>query len=119
LLGTNLDFDTTDKILFIEDVGEQLYQIDRMIMALKKAGKFDALKALLVGQFSEIPSNNPSFGISLEDIILEHTSGKYPVVFDAPIGHITNNYPLILGHDLSLSQEENLVTISQPAVTKI
>ena len=54
LLGTNLDFDTRDKILFIEDVSEQLYQIDRMMIALKNAGKLKSLKALLVGQFTDL-----------------------------------------------------------------
>jgi len=113
LLGTNLDFDTTGKILFIEDVGEQLYQIDRMMIALKKAGKLDKLEALLVGQFTEIPKNEPAFGKTFEAIILEHTGTNYPVIFNAPIGHITDNYPLMLGRDLELTNVGDQIVLSQ------
>jgi len=116
LLGTDLDFDFKNKILFIEDVGEQLYQIDRMMIAQKKAGKLKDLKALLVGQFTDIPKNEPSFGKSFEEIILEHTSGyKYPVIFDAPIGHITDNYPLMLGRELKLQKQDNMISLYQPS----
>ena len=113
LLGTNLDFDTHNKILFIEDVGEQLYQIDRMIIALKKAGKLKHLKALLVGQFTDIPDNNPAFGKSVEEIILEHTDSTIPVIFKAPIGHITDNYPLFLGKKLTISKQNDTIHLSQ------
>ena len=113
LLGTNLDFDTNDKILFIEDVGEQLYQIDRMMIALKKAGKLKPLKALLVGQFTDIPDNNPAFGKSVEEIILEHTDSSIPIVFNAPIGHITDNYPLILGKNISITKQNDTIHLSQ------
>ncbi len=117
VLGTNLDIDTQQKILFIEDVGEQLYQIDRMMIALKKAGKFNKLKALLVGQFTDIPDNKPSFAKSYQQIILEHTRKfDFPVIFDAPIGHITNNYPLMLGHQLLLKDENNRILLRQPAL---
>jgi len=114
LLGTDLDIDTQGKILFIEDVGEQLYQIDRMIIALKKAGKFNGLKALLVGQFTDIPANEPDFGKSYQEIILEHTTGyDFPVIFDAPIGHITDNYPLILGQNLQLIKKGEKIELLQ------
>ena len=113
LLGTNLDFDTHDKILFIEDVGEQLYQIDRMIIALKKAGKLKNLKALLVGQFTDIPDNEPPFGKMLEEIILEHTPNHIPVIFKAPIGHITDNYPLFLGKKLTITKQNDTIHLSQ------
>ena len=113
LLGTNLDFDTNDKILFIEDVGEQLYQIDRMMIALKKAGKLKNLKALLVGQFTDIPDNEPPFGKMLEEIILEHTPNHIPVIFKAPIGHITDNYPLFLGKKLTITKQNDTIHLSQ------
>ena len=113
LLGTNLDFDTHNKILFIEDVGEQLYNIDRMIIALKKSGKFNNLKALLIGQFTDIPNNNPAFGKSVEEIILEHAGSTIPVIFKAPIGHITNNYPLFLGKKLTISKQNDTIHLSQ------
>jgi len=114
LLGTGLDLDYHNKILFIEDVGEQLYQIDRMIIAMKKAGKFKDLKALLVGQFTDIPENQPDFGKSFQEIILEHTAVyDFPVIFDAPAGHITDNYPLILGRNIHLKNNNNQIEISQ------
>ncbi len=114
LLGTDLDFDTKDKILMIEDIGEQLYQIDRMMIALKKAGKLQHLKALVVGQFTDIPENEPSFGKTYQEIILEHTIDyDYPVIFEAPIGHIIDNYPLILGHTLSIKQAGNNIQFHQ------
>lgn len=113
LLGTNLDFDTAGKILFIEDTGEQLYQIDRMIIALKKAGKFNNLKALLTGQFTEIPANEPDFGKSLEEIILEHVPAGIPVIFNAPVGHIMANYPLILGKNLIITKRKDIIHLNQ------
>ena len=113
LLGTNLDFDTRNKILFIEDIGEQLYQIDRMMIALKKAGKLKHLKALVVGQFTDIPDNEPPFGKTLEEIILEHTPSHIPVIFNAPIGHITDNYPLFLGKKLSITKHNDTIYLKQ------
>ncbi len=116
LLGTNLSIDTHDKILFIEDVGEQLYQIDRMLIALKMAGKLKDLRALLVGQFTGIPDNQPSFGKTYQEIILEHTAAyDYPVIFNAPIGHITDNYPLMLGRALHITTDHNKINLLQPA----
>jgi len=116
ILGTNLSIDTTNKILFIEDVSEQLYQIDRMMIALKKAEMLKNLKALLVGQFTDIPENNPHFGKPYQDIILEHTQEyNYPVIFDAPIGHITDNYPLMLGRELVLKDSGSQIQLFQPA----
>ena len=113
LLGTNLDFDTAGKILFIEDVGEQLYNIDRMIIGLKNAGKFDNLKALLVGQFTDIPENKPAFGKTVEEIVLEHINPGIPVIFNAPIGHITANYPLIFGKNLTITKQNNTIHLAQ------
>ncbi len=113
LLGTDMDFDTSGKILFIEDVGEQLYQIDRMLIALKKAGKCKDLKALLVGQFTDIPENKPAFGKSVEEIILEHIAPEIPVIFNAPVGHTTNNFPLILGKKLTIAKQNNTIHLSQ------
>ncbi len=108
LLGTSLDIDTQDKMLFIEDVGEQLYNIDRMMISLKKAGKLVNLRALVVGDFTDIPKNTPYFGKTYQEIILEHTADyDYPVFFEAPIGHIPDNYPLLLGEKLEISITKN------------
>jgi len=114
LLGTHLDFDTNEKILFIEDVGEQLYQIDRMMIALKKSGKLQNLKALLVGKFTDIPENNMPFGKTYQEIILEHAASHYPVIFEAPIGHVQENYPLILGRKVILQNSGSEINLFQP-----
>jgi len=114
LLGTQIDLDTQNKILFIEDVGENLYQIDRMIISLKKTGKLATLKALVVGQFTDIPDNKPYFGKTFQEIILEHTATyDYPIFFDAPIGHIPNNYPLLLGAVLQIDTFSDKITFTQ------
>jgi muramoyltetrapeptide carboxypeptidase len=97
-LGTPWEVETNDKILMIEDVGEPLYQIDRMMISLKKAEKLAPLKALLVGGFTSIPENDPPFGRNYQEIILEHASEyDFPIIFNFPVGHIKNNYPVILG----------------------
>jgi muramoyltetrapeptide carboxypeptidase len=82
LLGTKSGFNTNGKILFIEEIDEYLYHIDRMMMSLKLAGKLDGLKALVVGGFTDIKDNEIPFGKSYEEIILEHTKDyNYPVFF--------------------------------------
>ena len=96
LLGTNSDIDTRDKILFLEDIGEYAYNVDRMFRALKKAGKFDHIKALAIGYFTNIKDDN--FGFTVEEIINEVTNEyNFPVVFGLKVGHEDENYPLILG----------------------
>ncbi len=97
LLGTKSGFNTNGKILFIEEIDEYLYHIDRMMISLKLAGKLDGLKALLVGGFTDIKDNEIPFGKSYEEIIFEHTKDfNYPVIFDFPAGHIDDNRPLVL-----------------------
>ncbi len=114
LEGTPINLDTQNKILFIEDVGESLYQIDRMMISLKKAGKLMGLKALVVGQFTDIPDNKPYFGKTYQEIILEHTASySYPIFFNAPIGHIPNNYPLLLGATLQIEYFANKIVFTQ------
>jgi muramoyltetrapeptide carboxypeptidase len=95
LLGTKSGFNTNGRILFIEEIDEYLYHIDRMMMSLKLAGKLDGLKALVVGGFTDIKDNEIPFGKSYEEIILEHTAGyPFPVIFGFPAGHIDDNRPL-------------------------
>ncbi len=113
-LGTPWEVDTQNKMLLIEDVGEQLYQIDRMIISLKKAGKLDNLKALLVGQFTDIPENDPAFHLSLQEIINEHTKEyNYPVIFDFPVGHVQKNFPVILGEKAILRNKNHKISFLQ------
>jgi muramoyltetrapeptide carboxypeptidase len=103
LLGTPSDVDMQGKILFIEDVGEALYRIDRMMISLKRNGYFKHINGLIVGDFSNIVANEPEFGKTLEDIVLEAVDGRnIPILFNFPAGHLPKNNALILGKKISL-----------------
>lgn len=105
--GSVSDQDYTDKILFIEDVGEYLYSIDRMMWNLKRSGKLDNLRGLIVGSFTEMKDNDISFGFSAEQIIMEHVKEfDYPVCFNFPAGHIADNRALILGRTISIQIDD-------------
>ena len=98
MLGSDLFPETDGKILFIEDLDEYLYHIDRMMMALKRAGKLANLKALLVGAFTDMHDNTIPFGMTAKEIIYEKVKDYgYPVIWDYPAGHVDNNLALVLG----------------------
>lgn len=104
IIGTKSDINTQYKILFIEDVGEYKYNIDRMLMQLKRAGKLDALAGLIVGKFAEIKDTTIRFGQTVEEIILDIVKEyNYPVCFDFPVGHVKENYALKVGVEYGLS----------------
>ncbi|MFT4662648.1 MAG: muramoyltetrapeptide carboxypeptidase [Patiriisocius sp.] len=103
LLGSNSDIDTTDKILFIEDLDEYLYHIDRMMLNLKRNGKLSRISALLVGGFTKMNDNDIPYGMNAYEIIKESVKEfDYPVVFDFPAGHSDNNLALYLGVESEL-----------------
>jgi muramoyltetrapeptide carboxypeptidase len=106
LAGSNSDLVTKNKILFIEDTGEYLYSIDRMLWNLKRTGKLTALAGMIVGGFKIKPDDpGEEFGKALEDIVLEKVKEyNSPVAFDFPVGHQKNNVALKCGvkHQLSL-----------------
>ena len=108
--GSESEMDYNDKILFLEDVGEQEFSIDRMLRMLKRAGKLKNLKGLIIGAFNEIEVEKIPFGQTVEeviwDIIREY---DYPVCFNFPIGHIDHNLSMILGAELILKVETNNV----------
>ena len=98
MLGSDLFPDTDGKVLFIEDLDEYLYHIDRMMMGLKRAGKLSHLKGLIVGAFSDMHDNAIPFGMTAKEIISEKVKEYgYPVIWDYPAGHIDNNLALVLG----------------------
>ena len=98
MLGSDLFPETDGKILFIEDLDEYLYHIDRMMMGLKRAGKLDNLKALMVGAFSDMHDNTIPFGMTAKEIIFEKVKEYgYPVIWDYPAGHIDDNRAIIFG----------------------
>ena len=107
------DIQTNGKILFIEDLDEYLYHIDRMMMCLKRSGKLDNLSALIVGGMTKMNDNSIAYGKTAEEIILEHVSEyDYPVCFGFPAGHIDDNRALIMGGNTVLEINKNEVNIS-------
>jgi muramoyltetrapeptide carboxypeptidase len=109
-LGTSSDFDWKGKILFLEEIGESLYHLDRMMLQLKRCGKLKNLAGLVLGQFSDMKDTTPPFGKKVEEIIFEHVASyKYPVAFGFACGHEAPNFPLVLGGRYSLSVEEESV----------
>jgi muramoyltetrapeptide carboxypeptidase len=111
ILNSSSDYLYDGKILFIEDVGEYLYAIDRMIRCLDRAGKLRNLKALIVGGFTDVKDNDIPFGHTAEEIIMEVVKDyTYPVCFDFPAGHLPNNFALKLGVEVRLTVEEHKVS---------
>jgi muramoyltetrapeptide carboxypeptidase len=102
LRGTFCDIDTDDRILFIEDLDEYLYHIDRMMMNLKISGKLENLKGLIIGGMTEMKDNTIPFGKSAYEIIADSVSNyNYPLAFNFPAGHCEPNLPLLFGRNVS------------------
>jgi len=103
LLSTPFDVDWNGKILFIEEVGEYLYKLDRMMYQLKLSGKLKNLAGLIVGGLSSMQDSNPSFGEKAQEIIYNAVKDyNYPVCFNFPAGHIKENMPLIFSRKVLL-----------------
>jgi muramoyltetrapeptide carboxypeptidase len=114
LRGTELDLDYDGKILFIEDIAEYDYHIDRMMMNLKFGGGLSRLAGLIVGYFTDTKTNNTPFGMSANEIIYDAVSEYgYPVVFGFPAGHELPNFPLVMGSEISLEVTEECVLFNQ------
>jgi muramoyltetrapeptide carboxypeptidase len=109
LQSTPFELDTDGKILFIEDLNEYLYHLDRIMINLKLSGKLKNLKGLIVGAFTDMKDNANPFGKTAYEIIWEHVAEySFPVCFDFPVGHINNNMPLINGRKYRLSISDNV-----------
>lgn len=105
-IGTDSELKTKNKILFLEDTGEYLYSIDRMFLQLKRAGKLDKLKGLVIGNFDEGKDTERPFGATVYELIRHHLEGvSYPVCFGFPVSHSKENYALKHGvvHTLNVS----------------
>jgi muramoyltetrapeptide carboxypeptidase len=112
LIGSPSDIDTTGKILFLEDLDEYLYHIDRMMMNLKRSGKLQNLAGLIVGGMTEMKDNDIPFGKTAEEIIAEAVAEySFPVVYGFPAGHIQNNFPLIFGREATLNVTDKMELI--------
>lgn len=109
LSGSSSDLDTTGKILFIEDLDEYLYHIDRMMMQLKRSGKLSGLKGLIVGGMSAMRDNTIPFGKTAEEIISDAvTEYDYPVCMNFPAGHVRDNQPIVLGAPIEMMVGESI-----------
>ncbi len=108
LTGTKSDIDTRGKILFLEDLDEYLYHIDRMMVHLDRSGKLSQLAGLIIGHMSDMHDNAIPFGKDAYEIIAEHT-GKYnyPVCYNFPVGHEAHNLALVCGREAELEVSES------------
>ena len=112
LLGSKSQLNTDGKILFLEDIDEYLYHIDRMMQALKRAGMLENLSGLMIGGMNGMNDNAIPFGKKAEEIIRDVVSEyTYPVAFNIPSGHINENLPLLLGVKASFTVATNQVLI--------
>jgi muramoyltetrapeptide carboxypeptidase len=103
LSGSKSDMDTKYKILFLEDLDEYLYHIDRMMLNLKRSGKLEHLSGLIVGGMTSMKDNTVPFGKTAEEIILDAVKEyKYPVCFDFSGGHVPRNLALIFSAEVKL-----------------
>lgn len=116
LTGSASQLNTRDKILFIEDIGEHLYNLDRLLYNLKRSGALSHIKGLVCGGFTDTEDTTRPFGQNIYEIILNHVKDmNIPVCFDLPCGHIDENYSLAFGqvYDLQVLKGENRFCLSQ------
>jgi len=103
MLGSDTSLDTSGKILFIEEIGEYKYHIDRMLQSMKRAGYFENLKGLVVGDMSKLRKNTTLWGTSIEQLILDALEEyDFPIAFNMPAGHEKDNRALVLGREVEL-----------------
>ena len=103
LMGSNAQINCKGKILFIEDLDEYLYHVDRMMLSLKRCGCFDGLHGLIVGTMTKMKDNDIPWGKNANQIIEDVTKGySFPVLYNFPAGHFRDNRALILGKQVSL-----------------
>jgi len=113
LQGSESEIDYTNKILFIEDVGEHEYAIDRLIRMLKRNGKLSQLKGLIVGTFNGFEVEDIPFGASPEEVIWELVREyDYPVCFNFPVGHIDDNRAMVVGKAVVLKIDQKTTELS-------
>lgn len=113
ILSSPSDGKYDGKVLFIEDVGESLYNIDRMLWTLKRAKKLDKLQGLIVGGFTSLRDSDPAFGQRFQEVIADKVKDlNFPVAFDYPAGHIDDNRSLLFGKTVQLKVGKNKISLS-------
>jgi muramoyltetrapeptide carboxypeptidase len=114
LAGTDSDIKTKGRILFLEDVGEYLYNIDRMMLQLKRSGKLEKLAGLIIGGFTDNKDTERPFGQTAYEIIRDVAKEyKYPVCFGFPVSHEKENYALKIGIGYKLKVGKSKVTLEE------
>jgi muramoyltetrapeptide carboxypeptidase len=115
MLGTNDQPDYSGTILFLEDLSEQLYHMDRIFHSLKKAGVLQQINGLIIGGMTDMKDTQDGFGQSLEEIIQHHVLDLgIPLAFEFPAGHIDDNRALLFGENVELIvSETNTRLVSQ------
>ncbi|GAB1855322.1 LD-carboxypeptidase [Flavobacteriaceae bacterium MHTCC 0001] len=112
MLGSKTSLDTSGKILFIEEIGEYKYHIDRMLRSLKRAGYFNKCKGVIIGDMTKIKRNTTPWGSSIQQLILDVLEGyDFPIAFNMKAGHEKDNRALILGKNIKLHVKKELATI--------
>ncbi|MGE5107478.1 MAG: S66 peptidase family protein [Sphingobacteriales bacterium] len=113
-VGTSSDIKTKGRILFIEDIGEYLYNVDRMLYQLKRSGKLDKLEGLIIGGFTDMKDTEIPFGKTVQEILRDIVSEyDYPVCFDFPVSHGKENYALKVGLGYKLKVGKTKVTLEE------
>lgn len=113
LLGTEFFKIPRNGILFLEDVGEKPYRVDRMIYQLKLAGVFNKIKGLVVGQFTDYEEDSQMYGALYESILSAVKEFSFPTCFGFPIGHTKINLPLINGGNATLTVRKDSISLKQ------
>ena len=112
MLGSTSQMSTDGKILFIEEIGEYKYSIDRMLQSLKRAGYFTKVKGIIVGDMTKVKKNTTPWGTSIEQLILDVIPNDVPVLFKFPAGHEPDNRALIMGRNITLNIKEKTATVN-------
>jgi muramoyltetrapeptide carboxypeptidase len=112
IIGTPSDYETKNCILFIEDIGEYLYSIDRLLQQLKRSGKFDKISGIIIGGFTDMKNTERPFGKTMEEIIQDVLADyDYPVCFNFPVSHAKENVALKIGatYNLLVKNKESVL----------
>ena len=113
LLGSNYINIPRNGILFLEDIGEEPYRIDRMIYQLQIAGVFNKIKGLIIGQFTEYEEDNRMYGTLYDSILSAVKEFDFPVCFGFPVGHTRINLPIVMGGKATLTIKKDTVLLKQ------
>ncbi len=112
LLGTSLSYSFENKLLVLEDIGEHVYKIDRMLYSLRLAGAFNQIKGLVLGGFTDMEDTDVPFGKTIKELVLEQVQDLgIPVAFGLPFGHIADNQALVFGRAAVLKVTETKTTL--------